>query len=504
LSLDVLSPDEAFALFAGVIGADRAQADPAATADVLRLCGYLPLAIRIAAARLRTRSTWPVRTLADRLAESWRDELTVGDRSVTAALDLSYARLGDDERRLFSLLGRHPGVSFESCQVAALGGIGRPDAERLLDELVDTHLLQVAPTPGRYRFHDLVRQYARTATEVEEPVWRMAIGRLLDFYLELALRMAAHLNPDSRHTPTEPAPWPLPDVSDADRAIGWCETELDNLLAAVGYAATEGWGRHAWQLACALPWFFRRRGHTTDWITCLRIGADAADDDNDRANVLRELGIACYHGARFTEAVDVTEHALVLYRGTGDEPGEAAALNNLGNMYDQFDEVDKAVGYYRQALALRRRVHDLRGAAMSLMNLCRTFARIDSFAESLECGQHALDMYREVGDRRGESMTLNNLATLYFRMARLAEAQACGEQAVALNRAMLDRRNEASALDTLGLVHRQLGNYATAVDHHNQALALVREVGNHSIEAEIQANIEDAVRAAADAGKPLT
>ncbi|HYS36429.1 MAG TPA: NB-ARC domain-containing protein, partial [Pseudonocardiaceae bacterium] len=95
LSLDVLSPDEALALFAGVVGADRAHADPDATAEVLRLCGYLPLAIRIAAARLRTRAAWPVRALADRLTDESRRsaELTVGDRSVAAALALSCRRM---------------------------------------------------------------------------------------------------------------------------------------------------------------------------------------------------------------------------------------------------------------------------------------------------------------------------------------------------------------------------------------------------------------------------
>jgi len=198
LSLDVLPEADALSLFTSVVGADRVWIDPESTSDVLRLCGYLPLAIRIAAARLRSRPAWPVRALADRLRDETRrhDELTVGDRSVTAALALSYQRLTEPQQRLFSLLGQHPGTTFDSYQAAALGGIPLFEAERLLTELVDMHLVKERE-PGRYRLHDLVRQYARTKTSVPEPIRHDAIGRLLDHYLYLARLTDAYLGPDN-------------------------------------------------------------------------------------------------------------------------------------------------------------------------------------------------------------------------------------------------------------------------------------------------------------------
>jgi len=505
LSLDVLSPDEALALFAGVVGADRAHADPDATAEVLRLCGYLPLAIRIAAARLRTRAAWPVRALADRLTDESRRsaELTVGDRSVAAALALSCRRMNDRHRELFSLLGRHPGVSFDSYQVAALGGVELSDAQRMLDGLVDMHLLQ-EPTPGRYQLHDLVRLYARTALVVAEPVCHAAIGRLLDHYLYLARRTDAYLNPDTSLTPAELVPpGPVPDIADADQAIQWCETELANLLAAINHAAESGRRTHAAQLAYALSWFFKRRGRATDWVASLQVGADAAIDDLDRANLLRALSNAYIHVGRFTDTtMDLLVEALTLYRRIGDPWGEGASLNNMGGLQLRLGRIADAVDYYQQALAVRRRCGDVRGAAVILSNLCSTYEMLGRFPESLDCGQQALDAYRQVGDRRGEGIALNNTAVVLLALGRPAEALAHGQLALAVDTELRDRRNVPGAMDTIGVIHRHLGNYATAIDHHQRALALIREVGDDVIEAEIRENLADTLRAAAEAGEP--
>jgi hypothetical protein len=163
-------------------------------------------------------------------------------------------------------------------------------AQHLLDELVDIHLLR-EPTPGRYRFHDLVRQYAHTKSEPN----RDAITRLFAHYVYLARLTDIYLNPLPQQAPTElEPPGPVPDITDLQTAIQWCEAELRNLMATIDYAATNGWPDYPWALASQLTWFFDRRGHAADCITSLQVAARLVTDDNDRAGVLLELGRA-YH-----------------------------------------------------------------------------------------------------------------------------------------------------------------------------------------------------------------
>ncbi|HEX4724033.1 MAG TPA: BTAD domain-containing putative transcriptional regulator [Pseudonocardiaceae bacterium] len=487
LSLDVLPDFDALALFTSVVGADRVAAEPGATSDVLRLCGHLPLAIRIAAARLRTRPAWPISTLADRLRDI--DELAVGDRSVTAALTLSYCRLTAGQQHLFTALGQHPGTSFDAYQAAALAGTPLSETERMLDALVDVHLVR-EPLPGRYRCHDLVRQYARTHASASSAA---ATGRLLDHFRYLAQRMDAYLNPDTRRGIADlpPPPGPVPDITGRDDAIRWCETELGNLMAAIDHAARDGWRTHAWQLAYALTWFFKLRGHVpADWITQLRVGVKAVTDDVDRANLLRELSSAHYMAGDLPAAIDVGHQALREYRHIGDVWGEGGALNSIGNAHKRAGDFTEAVDHYRQALAVRQRAGDVRGTGVTLHNLCHLYQTLGQFAESLDCGERALAAYRATGDRRGEGMVLNNIAILYLSCGHdPAKALGYCQQGLALNRAVGDRRNEANALDTLGSIHRELGDYETALDYLHQALAMVSESGHRNEEPAIRANV---------------
>ncbi|WP_342781542.1 NB-ARC domain-containing protein [Amycolatopsis rhizosphaerae] len=170
LSLDVLSPSQACALFARIVGEDRVVAERDAVQEVVRLCGYLPLAIRSAAVKLRNRPVWTIGYLAGRLREGKRRlaELTAGDRGVTAAFGVSYRNLTREQQRMFRLLGTSPCRDFDTGTAAGLAGVGLETAGALLEDLVDAHMLQ-EPVPGRYRFLDLMRQYAASLGRGVEP-----------------------------------------------------------------------------------------------------------------------------------------------------------------------------------------------------------------------------------------------------------------------------------------------------------------------------------------------
>jgi DNA-binding SARP family transcriptional activator len=181
-SVRVLTEDEAVVLFTRIVG-DRAVAEPAAVREVVGRCGGLPLAIRLAGARLAHRPRWRVADLLSRLSEAALPELVAEDRTVLSAFALSYAQLAPAPSRLFRLLGLVPGERFTAPAAAALAEVDLDEAEELLDGLVDVHLIE-EPSPGHYRLHDLMREYAASLVTADGAEYaERALARLLDLHL---------------------------------------------------------------------------------------------------------------------------------------------------------------------------------------------------------------------------------------------------------------------------------------------------------------------------------
>ena len=201
VNLDVLGPAEAWDMFAGIIGQERAEAEPEATGMVLIACAGLPLAIRIAGARLAARGGWSVRTIAGRLADERRrlDWLQTGDLAVRACFEVSFTSLprsagnGVHPAHAFRVLGLWPGPTIGLTAAAALLSQPEEDVADALEVLVDAQLLQ-SPAPDLYRFHDLLRTYAAERAMAEEPeaAREEAIRQVLTWYL-YTVEAAAHM-----------------------------------------------------------------------------------------------------------------------------------------------------------------------------------------------------------------------------------------------------------------------------------------------------------------------
>jgi DNA-binding SARP family transcriptional activator len=172
LSLDVFSSTDAAALFTKIAGGNRTADRPDAVAEIVALCGHLPLGISIAASRFRNRPAWSLDHLILRLRDEHQrlSELSLGDRSVDASFDVSYERLSTEQRRLLCVLGftTHLGEEFDASTAATLLDIPVQKADRLLEDLFDAHML-MQRTAGHYHLHDLLRQFAlaRAATEFD-------------------------------------------------------------------------------------------------------------------------------------------------------------------------------------------------------------------------------------------------------------------------------------------------------------------------------------------------
>jgi DNA-binding SARP family transcriptional activator/tetratricopeptide (TPR) repeat protein len=486
LPLDLLPAADALGLFTRIVG-DRADAEPIAVLDVLQLCGFLPLAVRIAAARLQHRPRWTVAYLAGRLRDQRRRlaELAAEDRGVSAAFTMSYQQLDAAQQRLFRLLGLHPGRDIDVLATAALAGITPDNAESLLEDLLDANLV-AQQEPGRYTLHDLLREHARAtvaATETDS-ARREALTRVFDYYLHTASAAVDHLYPYSRHLRPQAAgpssvAVPFDGAAEANR---WLEAERANLIAAGTHAGENDWAAaHTSRLAATLHRYLDDHAHHPDALTlhtqALR-ASQSRDDQAGEVQALLDLGITLWRQGRYDEATEHSKRALDLAHQTGDQLGEARAWYRLGVAHLRQREFEQALDCYQRSLRVNRRLGERLGEANVLGNLGLLYERQGRYEQAHEYQQRALDLYRELGTRGGEATTLGNLGTVYRRQGRYEQARAHHHQALVLFRELGYQRDQAEALNGLGETARATGDPAQAVTHHRAALAIARDIGS--------------------------
>ena len=436
LSLDVLPAEEAEELFLRVVGEDRGPG----AAELVSLCGYLPLAVRVAGARLRHRPRWTVGDLVERLrVEQQRlSELAVDDRGVAAAFTLSYEHLEPALRRVFRLLGLHPGVDFDAHAAAALTGLPRPRAEDALEDLLDHHLLE-QQVRDRFRFHDLLREHALGLDGPRED----ADVRVLDYYLAVAHRATNVLQPGRRQVEPELAhpPSSLPVVADLPAASAWFATEHPNLVAAVAHAERRGVER----LVRDLP---RNTGHYM--IISHRI---------DDLIVTQEAGLAAVRrlGDPREEALSLSHLALSYYMACRYRLGVRHATANLELARSLADEVNE--GY---ALAILGLLHQ----------------RLGEFAAARDCNAQAVELRSNSTDYRLVAICVGNLGRIALATGDLDAAWAQLSKALVRSREISERSEEASVLSGLGAVLSRQGDHGSALRHLYEGLELAREVGN--------------------------
>ncbi|MBM9508161.1 AfsR/SARP family transcriptional regulator [Actinacidiphila acididurans] len=482
LSLDVLPYGDAVALLAAVAGDGRVAAERDAAGEVVRACGLLPLAVQIAAARLRHRRAWSVAHLRDRLAGEDRrlDELTAQDRSVAVAFSLSYRSLDGPRRQMFRLLGLFPGPRIGLPAAAALAGVDQRRADTLLQDLVDVQLLE-EPRPGRYRLHDLLAVYAaRECARTEDEQGRQAaLARLLDFYLATVDGAEEVLRPQRLDRAQVPADAPRERFADRAAALAWLDEERGAFAPLIAAAARAGRHRHAWQLARCLWGFFESRGHWAEWITTHELGLPSArllGDKLAEARLLVGLGVAEHFLRRYDEAVGHYRSALALMRETGFRSGEAGVLTNLGNTFRRMGRLAECIECQEQALEISRAAGDQAGEGIVLANLGELYRDAGLLQQSVAAQEQALAMFRKWGERRLEGSVLDGLARAHLAMGALDQALAHGGEALECRRGCGDRSGEAETLDCLGSVHLRAGRRDAAADCWRRALAIAEDL----------------------------
>ncbi|MEO3790556.1 BTAD domain-containing putative transcriptional regulator [Nonomuraea sp. B10E15] len=488
LSMDVLPAKDGVRLFTSIVGV-RATAEPSAVLDVLQLCGFLPLAVRIAAARLHHRPRWTAGYLAGRLRDERRRlaELSTPDRGVAAAFTLSYRHLDAERQRMFRMLGLHPGRDVDVHAAAALAGVPADHAETLLEDLLDAHVL-AQYEPGRYTFHDLLREHARATVSAEETVEARhdALTRLLDHYLRTAAAAIAALYPfGGLRRPSLAAPETVSFVDGAE-ASAWLDGERANLVAACSRAADGDWPVHAGRLATVVHPYLDGHAHHADAIIVHTKALEAArrgDDTAGEALARLDLAWVRWRQGRYEESYEVCGPALDLCRAAGDRLGESRAHNTLGNVCLRRHAYERADHHLEQALALSREIGNPVGEAYTLSSLGVSHQRQGRHRAALDHHRRALALHRRLGNRSGEAGVLDLLGQDYLAQGRYEQARDQHRHALELYRELGGRSDEAAPLNGLGEAGRCLGDHDQAVARHCDALAVAREVGNRAEEA---------------------
>jgi tetratricopeptide (TPR) repeat protein/DNA-binding SARP family transcriptional activator len=498
LSLDVLTPDEAHSLLGRVLGADRVRAEPDATAELARLCAYLPLALRTAAANLLGRPQDTMAAHAARLRAGNRlAALAVeGDEqaAVRAAFDLSYAGLPAQARRLFRLLGLVPGPDITADAAAALADTTPDHAEPLLKLVASAHLID-EHAPGRFAFHDLLRLYAvdRVTADDSEPDRQAARHRLLDYYLRTADAAARVLYPDKLRLPVPTAAGTRAAAfADHTRASEWLDVERTNLAAAVNDAAEHGPHPVAWLLADALRGYYYLRRYTVEWLTTAEAGLASAEADGEvQAQAAGHLSIGTLHDcqSRHPQAIEHYTRALALARQAGWRDGEAATLGNFGMVYETLGQLERAAEHHARALTVYQQTGRLAGQATTHNNLGSVLSELGQLEQAADHCDRALDLYRQIGSRGGEARTLAVLGEVHRWLGRFDLALEHLPQALTLTREVGDRAFEALVLGYLAAVHRDAGRLGRALDLARPAPALARDADERSFEADAYATL---------------
>lgn len=486
ITLGVLTAPDATALFRHAAGPRSFGAGSGAAAlvnEIVELCGRLPLAIRIAAARFRHRPAWTLEELAGRLRDQHHlSEFETPRRSVSAALDLSYHQLPPDEQRMFRLLGLHPGPDFGPHAAAALTRLTVDRAERLVEELLDTHLLGQHRI-GRYQFHDLVRTHAdMTCAEVETaPQRQEALVRLFDYYVDSTAAAADLCYPQAEDRRPAPAPPAYAEVFlHETQAAAWLDVELCNLLS-VAHAGADQSPEHTLRLSATLHHHLRARGryaeaealHTQALRTARHVG-----DRRGELDALNCLG----HIHRMQHRQDPTtfEQALTIAREIGDPHGELYALYGLGIVHRLLGRYQAGSDCFQQSLDLARQVGDRPAevrARCGLGSIHRVLGRYDPARSEFD---RALRLARDVGDRTGEINALTGIAVVLRSQRRYRPAGERFEEALAASRDAGHRSGELYALVGLSAVHRARGSHANALDRSRQALRVAEELGDRN------------------------
>jgi DNA-binding SARP family transcriptional activator/tetratricopeptide (TPR) repeat protein len=496
--IDRLPVRDSVELLANVLGPELVRQEPEAAAKLAELCAGLPLALRLAAANL----LWDEQqSLADHVVELSKhdrlDRLRVDDDSssdaVRAIFDLSYVKLDPDERRSFRQLSLVPGADFSTAAVAALGGVTTSGARRVLNRLVDGHLIERRAT-GWYAFHDLMRLYAaeRTAAEDTEAERSAATDRLVDWYTGNTYAAVALLIPDALRLPqSHEISFQAEDFDDHPSALAWLDAERANLLATVRALADRP-GSKVWLLADGLRPYLHLARFLPEWREVAELSLRAAERQGDahgQAAGQFSLAQAKYHAGDYAGAQLDSERALELARRAGWAEAELKSLNLLAIGHLQQGQVDRSVEWLERALVLARELGT--SEAMFLGNLAIAYTRTGQLERAIDYHRQNLELAQRLARSSGSPRDFDvgighmDLGEVYRLRGDLALARQHLTQALEIHRELGSEFGIFATSYSLAVTDLDAGNFEQAKAHAETSLRITEETAEHQMEIDL-------------------
>jgi tetratricopeptide (TPR) repeat protein len=455
----------------------RVEDEPAAAEELAALCGYLPLALQIAAALLADDPDQPlserVRMLTD--AGTRLGGLDDGERNLRAIFDECLTRLSHQEADLYRLLGLHPGPDISTPAVAALTGQPAGKITPLLRQLVRARLLtQNSQARDRWSMHDLLRVHAQEqarATMERDRVprrrYEQARTRLTDHYVRHAEAADTNLAPPGDAVSTL--------FAGRDQALAWFDAERENLLATThSYARTQT----ALDLGFALGRYLKWRRRLQDLLTVRSQALEACQalgDAENLAGAWNNIGGALQDLRRYSESHDAYRTALDLFQKTGDTQAQAGTWTNLGSTLQELKRYTEAHDAQRTALDLFQQTGDTHGQAGTWINLGSALKALQRYTEAHDAYRTGLDLFQQTGDTHGQASAWNNIGTAHKELERYTEAHDAYRTALDLFQQTGDTHGQASAWNNIGTALQELKRYTEAHDAHRTALDLYQQ-----------------------------
>nr|WP_301184344.1 BTAD domain-containing putative transcriptional regulator [Nocardiopsis exhalans] len=490
ISLSMLAEESALELLAKVLGEERVVRERERALRVVRICGGLPLALRVVAGRMLSRPKWSFGHVERRLSEQSRRfrELQVDGQNVEAAIDLSYQSLNQDQRRAFLLLGDMIGNTVDLHGASALLDVEPEEADDLLQGLVGVCLLE-EPEGDVYRLHDLIGDFSRYRgwKDLEPGESDKARWRLANQYMVVAQRAAdllgprAHGNPDqisgSRYT-TE--------LLDRSEAESWFDIHQDNVADVIDFFSAGESEEEVWRMADAVWRFYAQSGNMGLLLTSQEKALRASEKQGSqrgRAVTLIGMGIAQCLSGRFDSALALLVEAKDLLADLGDESGMIRALANLGIVYERMGRFRECVECIEGVLDYAVSQGDKQLEAMQRGNLSALYLTQGKSREALEMSERLLAMG---SDERLETSRIQAMRVSGEARTALGDFEGAYK---ALHKAveMAEGKSmkEIYAQNSLGVAYRAGGRFSEAITEHQTALDLAGKSGNRSGDAEI-------------------
>ncbi|MEQ4716037.1 tetratricopeptide repeat protein [Nonomuraea sp. B19D2] len=483
VTIEPLAEEPGVSLLAGMLGENRVAAEHDQAGELVRLCGGLPIALRVAGARLAQRPAWTIARIAGELMDANQrlDRLATEGRAVVEAVFQSaYEGLPEPAARLYRLLGVVPGAGFTLGVARAVLADG---PEQALELLVDVNLVD-EDEPGRYRFHDLVRLHAARCGQREEPEQEReaALRRVTDWYVghvaaaDAALGSRLRLADHQERLSAVGQPFRT-----REEALDWLEAERMNVLAIVRAAAAREWDDVVWQIAEALWPLHHDRGHYADWLEANRLGVAAAlriGDPAVEARMRNQLARAHVELGAYDQAHEELRHARRAALAGGDRRMEAVVLESLGRAALAQGEPDQATGHFVAALAIHEEAGNARGVGLQSYHLGLAHNQAGRPGEAIAAFERALSGMAAPGDKAGRGRIQLGLGEAHRALGHHAEAVRSTETAAALLRECRVPARETQAWELLAELARDAGDHESARAYLGQALAVCMASGN--------------------------